>query len=399
MRKILMTLAVAGLSSVAFAQNNEKSFAGYGNVSGDKYEVFTNKFWDNWFISAGGGAELLIGNGDTRGSFNDRISPTLNVSVGKWFTPGLGLRLQYSGLQARGFTTDTSNAYIDGPIKMPREGAPHYDQKFSYGNLHGDVLFNLNALFGGYNSNRVYEIIPYVGAGFTHTYSSPGGEALTVNTGIINRFRLSNALDLNLELSAMGVENKFDREMGGKEDFDGVVSATVGLTYRFPTRGFKKPQSVQQNISEAELRDMRAKINSLHAENSNLKQELSVKPSTVIVEDTVTMKTPDIAPRSVFFTIGSSKVSSQELVNLGFLADQMQQYPELKFRLVGYADAATGTTEKNKELSLKRAQAVVDALVGTYKIERNRMKVDAVGGVEKFDKEYLNRMVLIEVVK
>ena len=31
-------------------------------------------------------------------------------------------------------------------------------------NLHGDVMFNLNALFGGYNQHRVYEIIPYVGA-------------------------------------------------------------------------------------------------------------------------------------------------------------------------------------------------------------------------------------------
>lgn len=30
----------------------------------------------------------------------------MNISVGKWFTPGLGLRLQYSGLQAKGFTMD-----------------------------------------------------------------------------------------------------------------------------------------------------------------------------------------------------------------------------------------------------------------------------------------------------
>ena len=37
-------------------------------------------------------------------------------------------------------------------------------------NLHGDVMFNLNALFGGYNQHRVYEIIPYVGAGFTHPH-------------------------------------------------------------------------------------------------------------------------------------------------------------------------------------------------------------------------------------
>ena len=48
----------------------------------------------------------------------------------------------------------------------------YYKQRFDYMNLHGDVMFNLNALFGGYNQHRVYEIIPYVGAGFTPTTQS-----------------------------------------------------------------------------------------------------------------------------------------------------------------------------------------------------------------------------------
>ena len=43
-------------------------------------------------------------------------------------------------------------------------------QRFDYMNFHGDVMFNLNALFGGYNEDRVYEIIPYLGAGLTHNY-------------------------------------------------------------------------------------------------------------------------------------------------------------------------------------------------------------------------------------
>lgn len=57
-------------------------------------QVITNPFWDNWFISLGGGASVLFGHEDHAGKFTDRISPTLNVAVGKWFTPGLGLRLQ-----------------------------------------------------------------------------------------------------------------------------------------------------------------------------------------------------------------------------------------------------------------------------------------------------------------
>ena len=220
-----MLLALAGVSSVAMAQQKTEVVEEFGVIQvQDKYQVITNPFWSNWFFSIGGGAEATFGDNDKAGSFGKRISPTLNFAIGKWFTPGLGVRLQYSGLQARGYTYDAGADYVKGT--QMDDG--YYKQRFDYMNLHGDVMFNLNALFGGYNQHRVYEIIPYVGAGFTHNYTKPHREALSVNAGIINRFRISNAIDINLELSAMGVEDKFDGEVGGDHGYDGVLSATVG---------------------------------------------------------------------------------------------------------------------------------------------------------------------------
>lgn len=124
-------------------------------------------------------------------------------------------------------------------------------------NFHGDVMFNLNALFGGYNEDRVYEIIPYLGAGLTHNYTKPHRQALALNAGIINRFRISNAIDINLELSAMGAEDKFDGTVAGK-GYDGVFSATLGLTYHFPKRGFNRP--TPQLISALELSAMQQQM-------------------------------------------------------------------------------------------------------------------------------------------
>ncbi len=113
----------------------------------DKYQVITNPFWSNWFFSVGGGAQVLYGNNDHIGKFRDRVAPTFNVSVGKWVTPGFGLRMQYSGLQAKGFTTnETANYVVGGPRA---DGS--YKQRWDYMNLHGDLMINLNALFGGYN--------------------------------------------------------------------------------------------------------------------------------------------------------------------------------------------------------------------------------------------------------
>lgn len=388
MKKVLVLLAVAGLSSVAMAQNGK-----FENIPSEKYSVFTNTFWDNWFISAGVGAEMLIGNGDAHYGIGDRISPTFNVGVGKWFTPGLGLRLQYSGYEAKG-ARKGFGSYAKG---LP-DASGYYDQKFHYMNLHGDVLFNLNALLSGYNPDRVYEIIPYLGAGFTHSYSGVDkSQALAINAGIINKFRVSPSLDVNVELSGMVAQNKFDRELGGHHDFDGVLSATVGVTYRFKVRGFEKPIASKDLISEAELRDMRNRMNNLASENRNLKDQLSKKPN--VVAETVVKNVGDVTPHMVFFKINSSKISDKEMANIGLLADYMKKYPELKIQLFGYADKATGTSTYNQELSAKRAKAVANALVEQFGISKDRIATEGEGGVDKFQKIYLNRMVLVETAK
>ena len=388
-----MLLALAGLSSAAMAQQKTEVVEYEIIQVQDKYQVITNPFWSNWFFSIGGGAEATFGDNDSAGSFGKRISPTLNISVGKWFTPGLGLRLQYSGLQARGFTYDKGADYVKGAEL--KDG--YYKQRFDYMNLHGDVMFNLNALFGGYNQHRVYEIIPYVGAGFTHNYSKPHREALSVNAGIINKFRISNAVDINLELSTMAAEDKFDGEVGGDHGYDGVLSATVGLTYRFPARGFRRP--MPQLISQIELAAMQDKLAMMGAQNAELKNALvqaENQPVAEVTETQVIVPDPDIAPRTVFFQIGSAELSPREIMNLSYLAEQMKQFPNATYTVNGYADSATGTPAFNKELSLKRAQAVKNALVKNYGIAADRLNVEAGGGVDKFGQPILNRVVLVK---
>ena len=366
-----MLLAVAGVSSAAMAQQKPVVVEQVDIIQvQDKYQVITNPFWSN---------------------FGKRISPTMNISVGKWFTPGLGLRLQYSGLQAKGFTMDPFADYVKG---TQRENGS-YKQRFEYMNFHGDVMFNLNALFGGYNQYRVYEIIPYLGAGITHNYTKPHRQALSVNAGIINRFRISNAIDINLELSAMGTEDKFDGTVAGK-GYDGVFSATLGLTYHFPKRGFNRP--MPQLISALELSAMQQQIAEMAAANQQLESALTAAQNrpVEVAETEVVVTDPNIAPRTVFFNIGSAEVSPREVMNISYLAKQMQEFPNATYTVNGYADSATGTPEFNKELSLKRAQAVVDVLVKDYGISADRLKISADGGVDKFGQPILNRVVLVK---
>ena len=61
MKKILMLLALAGLTSAAWAQNSTSEVVEYEVIQvQDKYQVITNPFWSNWFFSIGGGAKLHL---------------------------------------------------------------------------------------------------------------------------------------------------------------------------------------------------------------------------------------------------------------------------------------------------------------------------------------------------
>lgn len=41
----------------------------------------------NWFISAGAGPQVFFGDHDRQRRFGERISPALDIAVGKWLTP------------------------------------------------------------------------------------------------------------------------------------------------------------------------------------------------------------------------------------------------------------------------------------------------------------------------
>lgn len=392
MKKILMLLAFAGAASIASAQQT-MTVTEYEVIQvQDKYEVLTGRFGSNWFISVGGGAQVLFGNSDHIGKFKDRIAPTINVAVGKWATPALGVRLQYSGLQVKGYTRNGAAPYIKGG-EAP-DGA--YKQKWNYMNLHGDLMVNLNALFGGYNPDRVYEIIPYIGAGWARSYSSPHTNTATFNAGIINRFRLSRNVDLNLELNATGLEGKFDGERGGKHDYDGILGATLGITCYFPNHGFKRP--MPQIISQIELQQMRDQMAAMAAANMELQQQLANAQQPVEVQATEEIIVGDttIVPRTVFFTIGSDRLTPQEEMNLSYLAERMKQNPNTTYTVNGYADSSTGTPAINERLSRERAQAVKDLLVNKFGISADRLTIAAGGGVDKFGQPILNRVVLVE---
>ncbi len=388
MKKLLFTLALAGMSSLLLAQNETNE----NFTKQSKYQVLTNPFGSNWFITVNGGAQTLFGDYDEKGSFGKRITPSVDLAVGKWFTPGLGLRFTGSWSAVRGFGRLTDYAY-DLDYKV--DGIWHKEY-WSILNFHGDIMFNLTNMICGYDKDRLYHAVPYVGFGVIHSLDNSSKNNFGVNFGFLNTFRLNDKWDFNVEAKALVTNDNFDLVREGCK-VDAIIGLSAGFTYKFAPREFRKTPKVapvKQLISEAELKELQNKLATLAADNNNLKEQLKNKPTTIIKEEKAL-----VAPRAVFFSLGSAVVSQQEVANLGFQADRMKEHSGLRYKVIGYGDSATGSATINQTLSEKRAQAVIDILVSEYGISRSSLVAEGRGGVDKYSENYLNRMAVIEVIK
>lgn len=401
MKKLMFALAVASLSSGVYAQQGSSSSsspviveesAEVMEVPTDKYKVETNRFFDNWFLSFGGGAQVLFDDYGNDLDFKKRISPTFNVAIGKWFTPGLGLRLQLSGIQAKSAARSDNAPYIRGG----EQDGGFYKQKFNYLNLHGDILFNVSGMIAGYNPDRVYDFIPYTGFGYNRLLDKPHTRALAVNFGIINRFRITDAWDINLELSGMVTEDRFDGKVQGKAA-DMTIGASLGFAYNFPQRGFKHVPDVNaiMALSASQMDAINAALAEQIAQNQKLKKQLANQQPVEVVNEKVIVKEVPAAPQSIFFEIGSSVLPPKSEVNLQTIAQMMKDNPNMTLSLTGYADSDTGSAAWNKQLSENRANAVADALV-KLGVNKNRLVVVGKGGVETLTPPSFNRRVIIE---
>lgn len=395
MKKLFLTGAMALVAASAFSQGIEpydRTPGTYARTT-QRGPYLTNRFFDNMYISVGGGVNLYLGSGDNQGDFGKRLAPALDISLGKWVTPSVGLRLQYAGLQGRGFSTAITpytNAIPD------EEGL--YAKKFNLMHFHGDVMWNLSNAIGGYKASRRLEFIPYLGAGVIRTGKDGSRNVqLAATVGMVDKIRLSEVVDLMLETRYTIAKPELDQFVGGKKT-DGVLALTAGLSFKFgPRGGFKRPETpipanytpYERRISELERQQAadQAQIDRLNRELEAAKNRPTPQPQPVVENVPATM--------TIFFPIGSAVISPENEVNLQNIAAYMKKSTARSFMVTGYADSSTGSAQRNLQLSRERAEAVANALV-KLGIDRSKLTVEGKGGTNAFGNPSLCRIVEVE---
>ena len=352
-------------------------------------DIANNSFWSNWELSLGAGANYTAWDkwGFDQGDIGD-WGWQVEAGLTKWFNPIVGARLEFIG----GKLNSSDNNSLAGGYILP----------------HGDAVLNLSNWIGGYREHRTYYAKLFAGAGYCFTnVGDNSSSGLAVVGGLINTFRISQALDINLEFKGVLTPGRnMPRgisQLAGKNGQ--IYSITAGVAYRFNKRDWDRAYTQQEvdgylaAIAALEVGLAEAQYNQsqlterLAAQRSALEQALQNIDNTEAKE-----KLRDIiASTAIFFNINSYRLSDRAKSTMQLLAQSINEAPkEQVFTIVGHADEETGTPAYNQKLSEKRAKAVYNHLV-ELGINPDRLTWKGVGSTENiFPINNTNRVVIVK---
>ena len=176
----------------------------------------------------------------------------------------------------------------------------------------------------------------------------------------------------------------------------------VGVNLKFKDKREKKAADpvvqtrVEYVTDNSEIDRLNGELNRLRADNERLKNQPATTTTTVITDEKVVTY-----PYFVNFEINKTEIVNRERVNLSTIAQMIKQNPGKKYYVIGYADRATGTADRNQWLAENRAKNVYDLLINEYGVPASSLVLDSKGGVENlyFNDPQMSRSVIISEVK
>lgn len=402
-KNLFLALACAAIvSGSAFAQ--EVTYVE------DPAQGYTfNRFKDNWFITAEGGANFQFSRYDHKRDAADRFAPAFGIEVGKWFSPILGFRggIGYLGEKGLAYNDDAFGlVYKDDKVAtFSADGHDYYKTKVANLGVSFDAMLNVTNWWCGYKPNRVYNFIAYVGGAGYAAFEHKEGSATKWNTksrdtdialraGIINSFNVSKqvALSIDIRYTALGARKEFGVPHG---EVVSNLAGFLGVTYLFNQRTWTAP--VVPVCPPAENCDpIRARLAECEARLADTQRKLDEclrRPMP-----TAAAPAPCIAPlATVYFPIGSATVSRTDANVLKSVAAQMKADTSVKYDVCGWADNYTGTDAINQRLRQNRANNVKNILVRNG-VNVGQLDVTTNPGNKYEGKEnvYLDRCVTIQ---
>jgi len=411
-----------------------------------KGALVASPWTDNWFVQAAGGTTAFLGTPLGCNDLFGRMKPSFSVSLGKWFTPSAGGRLNYGGMQIN----DCNNSPQD------------------YRYLRADFMWNVlgNLYKDDIHSFTRWSVIPYVGVGMLHNKDN-AHKPFAISYGIQGQYHLSRHVSVMAEIGNMTAMQDFDGYGKAHCLGDHLLSASLGISVHIGKSGWKRAIDARPFIAQNEwlssyaeslsgsnslyhaqherdrrtleqlrkilaieglldkyshlfsddaaspaasgyprndysgLNSLRARMRDRNGNNQKSKVVESVSYTDECGEDSEKSGDDYLsliqsgkncigAPVYFFFELGSDRLlNKSQLINLDEVARIAKKYG-LAVKVTGAADSATGSKVINDNLSRSRAEYIAQELVRRG-MESGTVTKDYDGGIDDYSPDEANR--------
>ncbi len=235
----------------------------------DPLRVVTNKFGKNWFVFATAGVHTFRGDYSGTGKFSGTLSPDWGIGVGKWFTPGVALKVEFIHSESRGYTEYQTGHYGYGDVMQTADGTPYRKMKTKWWDISASALLNLSRLFlgyEGYNSpKRMNQFMFAAGIGgvhhlgYGHSYGSDNEWSGHVELQYSRFFNPKKRFSLDLKLRGLFYQTNFDLEYGQADHsaykWDANLGLALGFTFYLDKQRSNGWRHGQQTIYQRDFRE------------------------------------------------------------------------------------------------------------------------------------------------
>lgn len=404
----------------------------------------------NWFVSIAGGATAFLGTPLGCEDLFGRLKPSYSLAVGKWFTPSVGARINYNGMQFKDARLSTQDY--------------HY--------IHADLLWNILGRRYARQEQVRWGLAPFAGVGLLHNATN-GRNPFAISYGVQGQYRISKRVSAVLELSGTTTFQDFDGYGRTNRPGDHLLSLTAGFTFHIGKVGWKRAIDATPYIHRNErlvdyanflteenrryaglhdrdrrtlaelkkileieglldaydhlleddndgykgypvnnysgLNSLRARLKNRHwngkspldetASRFDNESRLSERQDTLSTDSTTFLYAGGEcigAPVYFFFSLNTARLTdASQMLNLDELVRVANKYG-LSVRVTGAADSSTGTSRINDSLSQSRA-GFIAAELERRGIPAERIAKVSRGGIADHDPVEANRHTKVEL--
>ena len=363
----------------------------------------------NWFIEVKGGASAFLGSPIGCGDVFDRLSPALQVGIGKWFTPAVGGRVAYQGLSFK------NGEFWHSACTCPGYTSGSHPFAFSYGLECRYRLNNRMQLVAELSGMTTAKNFDAVG-----TSSRFGDNMLTGYRRIVdanpymaqNEWLLDYAGRMTDRNRRLTLQHKEDERI--KAEYRKILEIE-GLLDLYKDRIGDKDKETEHSLyprnDYSGLNSLRARLNNKGWDGKAETMPKAMKKRLGNADDEdldalndhafdgylAAMKNggePIGASIYFFFRLGTDELTEvSQLLNIDEIARIAKKH-HLKVRISGAADSATGNERINNSLSQKRAEYIKTLMIQRG-IEESLINTSYEGGIDEYSPVQANRQTCV----